>query len=57
MMISQQKACLKFMLDIDMDEDLTEAAEEGLMVAVARRQARRNRMERKKNQTNHGGKE
>ena len=57
MMISQQKACLKFMLDIDIEQDLTEFAEEGLMVAVARRQARKNRMEREKNQKSNGGKE
>ncbi len=52
MMVNQQKAMLKFHLNYDLDADCSEFGEEGLMVAVARRQARKKRLERSKKKNN-----
>ncbi|MBQ9941425.1 MAG: shikimate dehydrogenase [Christensenellaceae bacterium] len=48
MMINQQKAMLKFHLDYDLETDCSDYAEEGLLVAVAQRQARAKRLARQK---------
>jgi len=47
MMINQQKAMLKFHLDYDLETDCSDYAEEGLLVAVAQRQARARRLARR----------
>jgi len=54
MMINQQKAMLKFHLDYDLEADCREFGEEGLLVAMAQRQARKKRLERNKLNQTHG---
>lgn len=48
MLCNQQKAMMKFFLDVDLPDSFYDDAEEALMIATAMREARHYRLERKK---------
>lgn len=47
MLCNQQKAMMKFFLDVDLPDSFYDDAEEALMIATAMREARHHRLERK----------
>lgn len=49
MLCNQQKAMMKFFLDVDLPDSFYDDAEEALMIATAMREARHYRLERKNN--------